>query len=113
MIRTLQGKFHKFLAALTFNSFFSQTLDEAIWMKDAIFAFDLVANLMNEKEKAFVEHNLFRSIAKRIKENTITGNWQSWHNAAISAVGYCFNDMSLVNYALAEPQGNSQFIVMQ
>ena len=44
--------------------------------------------------------------AKTIQRNNAgISNWQTWHNAALSNIGYCFNDTSLVNTSLYGKSG--------
>lgn len=87
---------------------FSQTLDEAQWIQNTIIAYDLVANLMTSADRAFIEHNLFRSMIRTIyRKNSGLSNWQTWHNSAINAVGVCFGDSTMVNFALNSPDSGN------
>lgn len=88
----------------------SQTLDESGWIEGTIIAFDLVANLMTSSDRAFIEHNLFRSMIRTIyRNNAGESNWQSWHNCAMNAVGVSFNDSSMIDYALNSPDSGMQY----
>lgn len=89
----------------------SQTLDESGWIQDTIVAFDLVANLMTSADRAFIEHNLFRSMIRTIyRNNAGESNWQSWHNCAINAIGVSFNDSSMIDFALNSPDSGNFFL---
>jgi hypothetical protein len=61
---------------LSTGKLLSQTLDEAVWTIDVVWAFDFVAPLMTPAELALVEWNLFRALVKDIQKNDVgVSNW--------------------------------------
>jgi len=84
----------------------AQTLDEANWLIPIAWAYDLVADApaLDEAGRTAIEHDLLRAAAATIRRNPAgTSNWQSWHNAAIAAVGFALDDPTLLAQALRDP----------
>jgi len=87
---------------------FAQTLDESVRMITLVWAYDLVydAPVMTAKNRADIENNLFRPAAKVILRNDMgISNWQSWHNAAIAAIGFTLGDEKMVDHAIKGKSG--------
>lgn len=87
---------------------FDQTLNEATWIIDMAWAYDLVlgAKVGADEEHRKVEEGLLRPAVEVIKHyNAGKSNWQSWHNAGIMAVGVCLKDRELVRFALSNEPG--------
>ena len=85
-----------------------QTLDEAIWLIDIAWSYDLIAEsgALKPAEKEHIVTHLLRAAVSTIqrvdgKEN----NWQSWHNAALGAVGFVTHDQELIKLAIDGPSG--------
>ena len=79
----------------------SQTLSEAGWLMPLVFGYDLVRDAMPEAERARFENDVLRNAAAVIRRNDAgKSNWQSWHNAALLAVGLTVGDRELVQLAL-------------
>ena len=86
----------------------SQTLDESVWLIPMAWAYDLIAGsgVLNESQQRHIEQDLLRSAVTVIARNDAkTSNWQSWHNAAIGAVGFTLNDAVLISKAIDGPSG--------
>ena len=84
----------------------SQTLSEAKWLTPLAFGYDLVRDAMPAAERERFETQVLRTAAEVIKRNDAgTSNWQSWHNAALLAVGLLTGDQSLVHLAVDGPGG--------
>ncbi len=84
----------------------SQTLSEASWLVPLAFGYDLVRDAMPAAERAQFESNVLRNAAAVIRRNDAgMSNWQSWHNAALLAVGLLVKDNELVNLAIDGPGG--------
>lgn len=76
----------------------SQTLDESGWLIDAAWAYDLIggSGVLAAVEREHVEDDLLRAAAGTIlRHDSGESNWQSWHNAAIGAVGFALDDPRL------------------
>jgi hypothetical protein len=84
----------------------SQTLSEAKWLVPLAFGYDLVREAVPAAERERFETNVLRNAAAVIARNDAgKSNWQSWHNAALLAVGLIVNDRALVNLAVSGPSG--------
>jgi hypothetical protein len=80
----------------------AQTLDESGWLIDIAWAYDLIqeSGALSDTEKAHVEADLLREGAWVIGRNDAgESNWQSWHNAAVGAVGFTLDDPRLISNA--------------
>jgi hypothetical protein len=88
---------------------YSQTLDEAIWLIELTWTYDLIRGSaeLTPKDKIHIENDLLRpsaaTVAKSPKE--ASPNIQSWVNGAVAAVGYELNDAAMIHYALDGPLG--------
>ncbi|HET8546560.1 MAG TPA: alginate lyase family protein [Bryobacteraceae bacterium] len=81
----------------------AQTLDEAAWLIPLAWSYDLLSgtDVLSASERADIENNLLRPAATVIQRNDAgISNWQSWHNAAIGAVGFALEDGALINAAV-------------
>lgn len=77
----------------------AQTLDEAQWLIAMAWAYDLIrdSEALDAAQRAHIENDLLRPAAQLIARNNRTrSNWQSWHNAALAAVGFTLGDEELV-----------------
>ncbi len=86
----------------------AQTLDEANWLIPIVWAYDLIADsgVLDASQRTLIEQQLLRAAASVIQNNDAkTSNWQSWHNAAIGAVGFALHDTTLVAKAIDGPSG--------
>jgi hypothetical protein len=84
----------------------SQTLSEANWLLPLVFGYDLVRESMTAEERARFETDVLRNAARVIaRYQAGKSNWQSWHNAALLAVGLAVGDRELVTLALDGPGG--------
>ncbi len=84
----------------------AQTLDEAIWLIPMAWAYDLIYDTLSPADRANIEQNLLRQAAAVIQRNDAkASNWQSWHNAAIGAVGFTLDDQALSAKAIDGASG--------
>ncbi len=86
----------------------AQTLDEAIWLIPMVWAYDLIADsgALDAAVRARIEQDLLRAAAAVIARNDARqSNWQSWHNAAIGAVGFALEDPALAARAVEGASG--------
>jgi len=79
-----------------------QTLNEAIWLIDIAWAYDLVlgAGVGTPDERAKVEGLLRKSAATVERYNPLKSNWQTWHNAGLISVALCLQDEALLDKVL-------------
>ena len=85
-----------------------QTLDEAIWLIDIAWAFDLIlgAKVGTPDELLEVEEKLLRPSIETIRRNSAgSSNWQSWHNAGLMAAGLVLKDRELVDEVIHGENG--------
>jgi hypothetical protein len=76
----------------------AQTLDESGWLIDMAWAYDLIreSGVLDDTERAHIEADLLGEAARVIGRNDAgESNWQSWHNAALGAVGFTLDDPRL------------------
>ena len=81
---------------------FMQSLDESVWLIQVAWAYDQIydSRALSAEDKELIERDLLLASAHQIQSNTGGGNWQSWHNAALGAVGFLLDDRALIEYAL-------------
>ena len=84
----------------------SQTLSEAGWLVPLAVGYDLVRDALAAEDRARFETRVLRNAADVIRRyDAGKSNWQSWHNAALLAVGLLMEDRELVTLALDGPSG--------
>jgi hypothetical protein len=86
----------------------AQTLDESTAIIGTVAGYDLVyaSPAWTDADRRKVEDRFFREVAKTIQRNDMgVSNWQSWHNAALSSIGYCLGDEQLVSDAIDGKSG--------
>lgn len=89
---------------------FAQTLDEAVDLVRVAWAYDLVYEALAPEDRAAIENDFLRpSVAVISRNRAGKSNWQSWHNAAITAVGFCLGDDEMVRAALDDPQNGFRY----
>lgn len=87
---------------------FDQTLDEAVWLVDVAWGYDLIASVLSDRDREAIETKLLRPSAACVKKhNAGKSNWQSWHNAGVIAAGLAVRDAALVDWAI---HGESGFL---
>ena len=82
----------------------AQTVDEAAWLIDLTWSYDLVSDALSPADRGSIADNLLLPAAAEIQGNPTGLSYsQTWHNAAIAAVGYALNDAELVQSAYDDP----------
>lgn len=92
-----------------YGKLFFQTLDEAVQMIQLVQAYDLIqpSGIFSASEIYGIEQNLFAASAKTLQGYDVgKSNWQTWHNAAIGAIGAVLEDRELMDFSV---QGRSGF----
>ena len=87
---------------------FAQTLDESVWLIPMAWAYDLISGsgVLTAGEQRHIESDLLRAaVAVIMRNDAKMSNWQSWHNAAIGAVGFTLQDRNLIARAIDGPSG--------
>jgi hypothetical protein len=88
---------------------YSQTLDEAIWLIDLAWAYDLIrdSNVLTPADRTHIERDLLYASAMTVTRANmgLTPNIQTWILGAEMAVGYTLEDQALVTKALDGPNG--------
>ncbi len=91
-----------------YGKLFYQTLDEAVQMIQLVQAYDLIkpSGLLNDAETYGIEQNLFAASAKTLQGYDVgKSNWQTWHNAAIGAIGAALEDRTLMDFSVLGRSG--------
>lgn len=86
----------------------AQTLDESIWLIAMAWAYDLLAgtDVLDSAQREHIENDLLRAAVAVIQRNDAgIGNWQSWHNAGIGAVGFALQDPKLIEQVIDGKSG--------
>jgi hypothetical protein len=84
----------------------SQTLSESGWLMPLVFGYDLVRDELTAEERSRFETDVLREAARVItRYDAKKSNWQTWHNAALLAVGLEVKDDALVKLAIDGPSG--------
>ncbi|HUU00384.1 MAG TPA: heparinase II/III family protein [Myxococcota bacterium] len=86
----------------------AQTLDESSWLIPLAWGYDLVADspALTDADRLHIEQDLLRAALDVIRRNDAgMSNWQSWHNAAVAAVGFGLQDARLTSAAVYGPSG--------
>lgn len=81
----------------------AQTLDEAVAVIDLAWGYDLLYNspAFTPADRKPIEDDLLRAVVTTLQRNDGgIGNWQSWHNAGMVAVGFCLEDAEIAAAAL-------------
>jgi hypothetical protein len=88
---------------------YSQTLDEAIWLIDLAWTYDLLrdTDLFTPAERTHIERDLLYASAMTVTRANMgpTDNIQTWILGAETAVGYAIDDKALVDKAIDGPKG--------
>ena len=88
---------------------YSQTLDEAIWLIDLSWTYDLLRDTdqFTAAERTHIERDLLYASAMTVTRANMgpTDNIQSWILGAETAVGYAIDDNALVEKAINGPKG--------
>ncbi|MBI5302081.1 MAG: heparinase II/III family protein [Chloroflexi bacterium] len=83
----------------------AQTLDEAEWLIQVAWSFDLINDALTPADRTKIADNVLRQAAANIQGNRVKlSNWQTWHNAALAAAGFALEDDKLVSDAYADPE---------
>lgn len=83
---------------------FGQSLDEAVWISTVARTYLAIKSFVNEKEARKIEKGLFQECANLLLRRKDGGNWQVWHNCALSALGIVLQNDSIINVALNDPK---------
>ncbi|OUS76049.1 hypothetical protein B1748_14660 [Paenibacillus sp. MY03] len=91
-----------------YGKLFFQTLDEAVQMIQLVQAYDLIkpSGVLDVAESYGIEQNLFAASAKTLQGYDVgKSNWQTWHNAAIGAIGAVLEDKTLMDFSVLGRSG--------
>jgi len=99
---------------------FWQTLNDAVWLVHAANAYDCVYNFITEKDRQFIEKNLFSPMAEFLSNGNESNyatfnkmhNHGTWSLSAVGMIGYVMGDKELVSKALygSNKDGKTGFI---
>ena len=75
-------------------------LTESLFCLNVVEAYDAVYEGLSREEKSFIEYNLLRPLYISIERYVARNNHQTWHNAAMTALGIVLNDRDMVEHAI-------------
>jgi oligo-alginate lyase len=84
-----------------------QTLSESSWMLSVADAYDLVrtSDILSESDHETIREGLFLPLYENTNQNQRgKSNWQTYHNAAILAIGAVLGRADLIDQALNDPE---------
>ncbi len=90
----------------------AQTLDESQWLIPIAWAYDMIVDsgALSGAQREHIEQELLYAAVTTIVRNPAgMSNWQSWHNAAIGAVGFALQDPLLIAQALNDPANGFEY----
>ncbi len=99
---------------------FWQTLNDAVWLVHTANAYDCVYNFISEKDRNFIEKDLFKPMAEFLSNGNPSNyetfnkmhNHGTWAMSAVGMIGYTMGDKELVAKALygSNKDGKTGFI---
>ncbi|HEY5593346.1 MAG TPA: alginate lyase family protein, partial [Paludibacter sp.] len=99
---------------------FWQSLNDAVWLFHTANAYDCVYDFITEKDRLFIEKNLFYPMAEFISNGNESNyatfnkmhNHGTWSLASVGMIGYVMGDKELITKALygSNKDGKSGFI---
>jgi len=99
---------------------FWQTLNDAVWLVHTANAYDCVYNFIDEKDRKFIEKNLFYPMVEFISNGNPNNyatfnkmhNHGTWSMSAVGMIGYAMGNKDMVERALygSKKDGRSGFI---
>ncbi len=111
---------HPAVKSSTPGKIFWQALNEAVWLVHTANAYDCVYNYINQKDRQYIENNLFYPVAEFISNGNpenyavfnMMHNHGTWATAAVGMIGYAMGDKNLVEKALygSKKDGKTGFI---
>ncbi len=82
---------------------FSQSLDEAVWANKAARVYSVIKGRLTDKENSLIKQNYLKECTNLLLTKKVEGNWQTWHNCALAALGIALENESIVDIALNDP----------
>ncbi len=111
---------HPAVKSDTPGKIFWQALNDAVWLVHTANAYDCVYNFINEKDRSYIEKNLFYPMAEFISNGNSKNyavfnkmhNHGTWATAAVGMIGYVMGNKELVDRALygSNKDGKTGFI---
>ena len=111
---------HPFVKSDVRGKLFWQTLNDAVWLVHTANAYDCVYNYIDEKDRTFIEKNLFYPMVEFISNGNPSNyatfnkmhNHGTWSTSAVGMIGYAMGNKELVARALygSNKDGKSGFI---
>lgn len=85
----------------------AQTLDEAVWIRDIAYGYDLIADEFTDRERKYIFNNLFLQCAEFLKEHRANQihNHEVIINSSIGILGIMLDREDYINFALYEKYG--------
>ena len=87
---------------------FAQTLSEAVWLLSLVAGYDSIydSGVLTQTEKYLIEDDLLcASVNTILRYDAFKSNWQAWHNAALSSVGFLLEDPWLIDKGISGIHG--------
>lgn len=111
---------HPATKSATPGKIFWQALNDAVWLVHTAMAYDCVYDFMSEKDRKYIETNLFYPMCEFISNGNPENynvfnkmhNHGTWATAAVGMIGYVMDDKNLTDMALygSDKSGNTGFI---
>jgi len=89
----------KYADSYPHQTFMRQTLEEAVVIIPLAEGYDLLYDMMSEKQRSHIEQNLLWPSAQLLSQSGVGGNWGSWHLSAVGVIGYATRHQRFIDYA--------------
>ena len=88
------------------------TLSESVWVIPISWSYDLIADsdILSLEEELKIQQDLLGEVAETIQRNPRhQSNWQTWHNAALGAIGVTTNNANLTHFAFSNATNGFEY----
>ncbi|MDR2037726.1 MAG: heparinase II/III family protein [Bacteroidales bacterium] len=89
----------KYADAYPHQTILRQTLEEAVVLIPLAEGYDLLFDVMTEKQRSHIEQHLLWPAAQMLSKSGMGGNWGSWHLSAVGVIGYATRHQRFIDFA--------------
>lgn len=82
-----------------------QTLEEAVVLIPLAESYDLLYQVMSEKQRTHIREALLWPAAQALSKSGMGGNWGSWHLSAVGVIGYATRHQRFIDFATEQFKG--------
>lgn len=82
-----------------------QTLEEAVVLIPLAESYDLLYDVMTERQRSHIRKELLWPAAQALSKSGMGGNWGSWHLSAVGVIGYATRHQRFIDFATEQFKG--------